>query len=187
WNAEINYGLDKHENTCAHVQIDYGENSGMAIGDPEPLQPLDSSRQRTLPSDYDALLQQASSIDNFYHRATPNSVKEAIYNEETAKLPLLEREIPDIFLYDSYLIRSTDLGDGANWDGLMCTDIPINMAVAKHLELLGNYNANIDHFEIVDPADNTSMLRVAAMVDFSLNDEYGTGSWSGSSYFYRYE
>src|SRR5699024_5674529 len=98
WNAEINYGLDQHENTCAHVQIDYGENSGMVIGDPEPLQPLDSSRQRTLPSDYDALLQQASSIDNFYHRATPNSVKEAIYNEETAMLPLLEREIPDIFL-----------------------------------------------------------------------------------------
>lgn len=187
WHVGIYYVLDEHDNTCAHVEIEYDSSPDFLIEPAEEVKPLDSSRDRKLPDNYDDLLQQASSEDNFYFRASPNSVKEAIYNDEATMLIWLAREVPNIYLYDSYLIRQTALDDGSGWDGLLCTDVPINMALDKHLELLENYNANINHFEVIDPADNTSMLRVAAMVDFSFNDEYGTGSWNGSSYFYRYE
>lgn len=189
FEASIEYGYDEFENTCAFVNIDYDLSDGIAIGELEEIGQLEESRQRSLPSNYAELAEQASSPDNFYDHSPSNSVKDAIYNEESTMLELQSVEVPKIFLYDSYLVRETDLSDGGNHgiDLLMCTDIPIERAVDKHLELLENYNADITDFKIYDPEENTSMLRVATYVDFAFNDEFGTGSWSGTSYFYRYE
>ena len=185
--AIIQYGLDEHENTCAHVEINYQTGSGIAIAPIEEPTPIDASRERKLPSDYDQVFEKATSLDNFHTPDGRNSVKEAIYNDESLSLPLRKEGMPEIFLYDSYMIREVDNSGSSEINIVMCTDIFPHIATDKHLELLSNYNANIDNFEVIPPEDNTSMLKAATIIDFSFNDEFGTGSWSGSSYFYRYE
>lgn len=187
-HAVIQYGLDDHGNTCAQVDIDYeNEIDKFVIDEIREFEPIDVDRKRSLPSYYDDVLARATSADNFHSIDGRNSVKDALYSGEKELLPLSKVGIPEIFLFDSYMVHEVDTGSGSDVNILMCTDIYPHIATDKHLELLGNYNANIEYFEIIPPEDNTSMLKVATMIDFSFNDEFGTGSWSGTSYFYRYE
>ena len=185
--AIVQYGLDEYANTCAHVEINYETGSDIAIGPVEELTPVDVARERKLPDNYDEVFAKATSLDNFHTPDGRNSVKDAMYADESLSLPLHKEGLPEIFLYDSYMFHEVDNSGSSEINILMCTDIFPHIATDKHLELLSNYNANIDNFEVIPKEDNTSMLKAATIIDFSFNDEFGTGSWSGSSYFYRYE
>lgn len=201
----LKYFNDDYDNTCAKMvfafkndiseeHMAFGEDPATMIseeelalekelmkqneGDEEST--VQQSRERLLVDDYEEKLNHLLGSD--YSEDIDHddflSVREDIKNGEVHMLNLTHG-YPKIFPYEWYLVKMEENLSGSGWTGTFCTDAPLMNTVIKHHDMLGQYAADINDYNINMPPK----LNEENYVEFSFNDQYGTGSWHGSSLF----
>lgn len=140
---------------------------------------LAEDRMRILPEDYEELLTTVKTKNDLYDEDGVLSIEEEVMRGGLVALEIIEG-FPQIFPQEWYLLDELDQPMESSWSGTFCTDTPMNQAIVDHHERLANYNADIEFFLIEE------MLKpnVISEVAFAFNDEYGTGSWDGSTQFF---
>ena len=111
------------------------------------------------------------------HLTPLTSTSEKIRNGEVQLLHLLQG-YPKIFPYEWYLLDEEEDFFSGIWSGTYCTDFPLDKTIVKHHDMLAEHHVHIKDFSFDVRQGNFGF------VDFAFNDEYGTGSWNGSTYFY---
>src|SRR5690625_1665097 len=191
WDAQIKYNEDVHGNLCALVEIEYdwdaigkvGEDSTQMISDEEMSQELQGegkgafqeTRDRKLPEGFSEELADIRDEHDYFDDSFAISAKEAIMYRQY-DMSYRNNYLPKVFLYDAYVLDHLESEDSNDWSGTMCTDIPLHKMVAKHLDMLADYNADIEYFE----TGGNIKANVVAETGFAFNDEFGTGSYEGT-------
>lgn len=193
-NGTFVYHKDEFDNMCVGFDIVYevfGEDSSTMISDEElaEIEGFDGgsnegavntgeSYVRSVPANYDTVLAEyrENGLDPSYLTPLISTV-EKIQNGEVQLLHL-EQGYPRIFPYEWYLIDDDFDFYATTWSGTYATDFQLDRTIVKHHDMLADHHIHIKDFGFDVRQGNFGF------VEFAFNDEYGTGSWHGTTYFY---
>lgn len=162
----------------------YGEDPDTMVSEEELAEmqgttQVAQNRTRSLPDDYEQTLSQVRDNDDLFDQSQVVSSIDKIRSGEIDLLHV-RHGFPRIFPYEWYLVNELDMPTYSSWSGTFLTDTSINEAIIKHLDFLEDYQADI-HYVAIEGIIKPNVL---AELEFSFNDDYGTGSWHGTSVFF---